>query len=185
MIGDAVSAATSILLIALFAAILRCQFYTRQEFLRQRSPLGLLRQYRLFSPVPVRTDIHLVVRDFDHDGTSKRCRELRMTPLRRWTDLLWNPSKRRWLPLRALMSEVISARVELEDCRAAVEVSTAYLVLLGIVSAEPAAADICARQFLLIERFGHEPEDDPVVLFCSAIHRLDRPVGAFARRTVG
>ena len=178
MIAIVVGAVTSVPLIALFAVALRYQFYSRAEFLRQRTPLGLVRQYRLFSPAPVRTDFHLLVRDYDTEGVPRPCREVPMTPLRHWTHALWNPQKRRWLPLRTLLIELAAAGATLEDCPVAIELTTPYLVLLGVASAEPADADVHARQFLVVERFGHEPEEAPAVVFCSAVHRLERAAAA-------
>lgn len=174
MTGIVIGAVTSTALVVLFVATVRYQFYTAEQASRRRAPLGLIRQYRLFSPRPIRTDIHLVVRDFGRDGVPRPCREIPIIRLRRWTNALWNPWKRRWLPLRALARQLTALSGELDDCSAAVELSAPYLVLLGLVAAEP-AADVWARQFLLIERFGFEPEHDPAVLFCSAVHRLDRP----------
>lgn len=172
--GIVISAVTSTALIVLFVATVRYQFYTAAQAARRRAPLALTRQYRLFSPKPIRTDIHLVVRDFGPDGVPRPCRELPIIRLRHWTNALWNPWKRRWLPLMTVMTQLTTVSTELEDSRTAVELSTPYLVLLGIISAQP-ADDVWARQFLLVERFGYQPEHDPVVLFCSAVHRLDRP----------
>ncbi|MBX3285232.1 MAG: hypothetical protein KF703_07810 [Actinobacteria bacterium] len=161
-------------MVALFAANLRYQFYDRTARRQRSALLGLRSQYRMFSPIPGRTDLHLVVRDYDRDGAPRPCREVPTTPLRRWTHALWNPWKRRWLPLRPLVVELIGIGAALEGHPAAIELTTPYLVLLGVVSAEPADGDVRARQFLVVHSFGHEPEEPPAVLFCSAVHRLDR-----------
>jgi len=176
--GIVVSAVTSAALVALFAVTLRYQFYSHAQFLRRRTPLGLLRQYRLFAPAPVRTDFHLVVRDYDCNGVPRPCREIPMTPLRQWRQALWYPEKRRWLPLRPLLVELTAVGATLEDCPVAIELTTPYLVLLGVVSAEPADPDVRARQFLIVECFGHEPEEAPAVIFCSAVHRLEHTATA-------
>lgn len=174
MIGLVVSAVTSVGLIALFAANLRYQFHDRAELRRRSTLLGLRRQYRLFAPIPGRSDFHLVVCDYDGDGAPRPCREIPLTPVRHWAQALWNPQKRRWLPLRPLLVELVRVGAALEDRPAAIEVATPYLVVLGVVAAEPADGGVRARQFLIVECFGHEPEEPPRVLFCSAVHRLER-----------
>ncbi|MEZ5139253.1 MAG: hypothetical protein R2711_10960 [Acidimicrobiales bacterium] len=174
MIGTAVSAITSAGLVALFVLSLRYQLHDRAELARRPSRLLLLRQYRLFAPIPGRSDLHLVVRDHGVDGAPRPCREVPMVPLRHWSQVLWNPQKRRWLPVRPLLVDLVRAGAALEDRPIAIELTTPYLVLLGVVGAEPAADDVRARQFLIVERYGHEPEEAPRVLFCSAVHRLER-----------
>ena len=180
MIGIVVTVVTSVGLLALFALNLRYQLYGRAELRRRPKLLGLRSQYRLFSPIPGRSDLHLVVRDHDVDGAPRPCREVPMMPRRHWSQVLWNPQKRRWLPVRPLLVDLVRFGAALEDRPVAIELTTPYLVLLGVVSAEPADDDVRARQFLIVERYGHEPEESPRVLFCSAVHRLERPA-AMAR----
>jgi len=169
-----VSVITSAPLVALFLLAVRYQFYTAQQ-LRQRRPppLVLRRQIRLFSPKPIRTDVHLIARDVRPDGVPTPCREIPIIQLRHWTHVLWNPGKRRSLPLLSIMPDLTAISTELGEERAAVVLTRPYLILLGIVSSQ-AAADARACQYLLVERFGYEPEFDAQVLFCSAVHRLDR-----------
>lgn len=179
-LGLIVSALSSAALVALFAASVRHQFHTAGALALRRPPrLRLLRQYRLFAPKPQRSDLHLLVRDVAADGTPGPCRQIPLTPLRRPRHLLWNPDKRRWLPLVPMQMEFAAVSTVLGDDRAAVQLSTPYLILLDLVSTG-AGRDVAARQFLLVERFGHTPERDPVVVFCSAVHRLD---GAAERRS--
>lgn len=180
MMADVVSVATGATLVVLFVAAVRYQFHDPRYIARHKTPLGLIIQYRLFSPAPVRADVHLLVRDFDLDGSPRPCREVGITPIRRARHVVWHPEKRQWLPLRAMMLELAATTTDLSDIPAAVQLSVPYLVLLGLVS-EPADEQTSARQFLLIERFGTEPDNDPMVVFCSAIHRLDRP-GQHAER---
>ena len=173
-IGILVSVITSAALVVLFLLSVRYQFYTAQQLLQWPAPpLKLLRQFRLFSPKPIRTDVHLIARDFRQDGVPTSCREIPVIKVRHWTHALWNPGKRRSVPLMAMMVEMTAISTELGEERAAVLVATQYLILLSIVSS-PAAADAQARQYLLVESFGYEPDCDAQVLFCLAVHRLDR-----------
>ena len=175
LLGITVSAVTSAALVVLFVASVRYQFRSAEELrLRRPPPLKLLRHYRLFAPRPTRTDMHLVVRDFGPDGAPRRCKQIPVIHLRRWTDALWSPNKRRWLALMPMMVEMSAISTILGDDRPAVQLSTPYLALLGVVAAEPGIG-VSARQFLFVERFGREPEHDTAVVFCSAVHRLDRP----------
>jgi hypothetical protein len=167
-----VGAVCGVALAALFVASVRIQFFDAADLHRHRSPLGLLRQYRLFSPAPVRADIHLLVRDLDQLGRALPVREVTSIRLRRPVDTLWNPRRRRWLPWRAAMLELAAFTTDLADDRAAVQVAPAYLAVLGVATAEPAEG-AAACQFLFVERFGTDPARSPVVLFCSAVHRLE------------
>jgi hypothetical protein len=72
-----------------------------------------------------------------------------------------------------MMVEMTAISTTLGEERTAVVLATPYLILLGIVSSH-AAADARALQYLLVESFGYEPDSDAQVLFCSAVHRLDR-----------
>jgi len=85
---------------------------------------------------------------------------------------VWNPQKRVWLPLRAAFLELAAIATDVADEPVAVLACRPYLVLLDLASGAPADGAV-ARQFLLVERFGSEPDDDPIVVFCSAVHRLD------------
>jgi hypothetical protein len=173
-IGILVGVITSAPLVALFLLSVRYQFYTVQQVRQRRAPpLVLWRQIRLFAPKPIQTDFHLIVRDVRQDGVPTPCREIPLIQTRRWTHALWNPGKRRSLPLLAILPDLTAISTELGEDRAAVVLTRPYLILLGIVSAH-AAADARACQYLLVERFGYEPEFDTQVLFCSAVHRLDR-----------
>lgn len=181
-LGLVVSALSSAALVVLFAASARHQFHTVGALaLRRRPPLKLLRQYRLFAPRPQRSDLHLLVRDVAADGTPGPCRQIPLTPLRRWRHLLWNPDKRRWLPLVPMHMELATASTVLGNDRAAVQLSTPYLILLDLVCTGT-GPEVAARQFLLVERFGHAPARDPVVVFCSAVHRVDRAAEARTAR---
>lgn len=182
-IGILVSVATSGALVALFLLSVRFQFYSVAELQQRRtSPLGLLGTFRLFAPKPVRADVHLVARDFGPDGIPTACREIPIIERRHWTHALWNPGKRRSLPLTTIMIETTAVSTMLGDERAAVVLAPPYLILLGIASSH-AAADALAVQYLLVERFGYEPDADAQVLFCSAVHRLDRSEAGSDRRS--
>lgn len=161
-------------LVVLFLLSVRYQFYTAQQ-LREwpAPPLKLLRHFRLFSPKPIRTDVHLIARDFRQNGAPMPCREIPLIEVRHWTHALWNPGKRRSLPLMTIMVELTAIGTALGEDRAAAVLSTPYLILLGVVSSH-APTDAWGRQFLLVESFGFERELDTQVLFCSAVHRLDR-----------
>jgi len=173
-IGILVSGATSGALVVLFLLSVRFQFYSASQLLQRRAPpLKLLGTFRLFAPKPVRTDVHLIARDFRQGGVPTPCREIPIIETRNWTHALWNPGKRRSLPLTTIMVEMTAVSTELGEERAAVVLATPYLILLGIVSSQ-AAADARACQYLLVESFGYEPDSDAQVLFCSAVHRLDR-----------
>lgn len=181
-IGILVSGVTSGALVVLFLLSVRFQFYSAPQLLQRRAPpLGLLGTFRLFAPKPVRTDVHLIARDVRQDGVPAPCREIPIIEMRHWTHALWNPGKRRSLPLTTIMIEITAISTELGEERAAAVLATPYLILLGIVTSQ-AAADAQASQYLLVERFGYEPEFDAQVLFCSAVHRLDRPEVGSARR---
>ena len=184
-IGILVSVITSAPLVALFLLAVRYQFYTAEQ-LRQRPapPLTLRRQIRLFAPKPIRVDFHLIVRDFRQDGVPTSCREIPIIQMRHWMHALWNPGKRRSLPLLSIMPDLTAVSTELGEDRAAVVLSRPYLILLGVVSSQ-APADARASQYFVLERCGYEPEFDAQVLFCSAVHRLDRSeVGSDRRRSL-
>jgi hypothetical protein len=170
-VSTAVTILTSALLAALFAAAVRFQFTPLTGLHQRRSVLNLQYHYHLFAPRPVRDDLHLVVRDFDADGTPRPCREVPLTILRRVRDAWWNPNKRRFLPLRSMNRTLSRCCTDLADLPAAAELSLPYLDLLAFVSALPADGAY-ARQFVLVACFGTEPELDAEVLFCSAVHRL-------------
>ena len=173
-IGILVSVVTSAPLVVLFLLSVRYQFYTAQQLLQRRaSPLRLLGTFRLFAPKPVRTDVHLIARDFREEGVPTPCREILIIETREWTHALWNPGKRRSLPLTTIMVETTAISTTLGEELTAVVLATPYLILLGIVSSH-AAVDARACQYLLVESFGYEPDSDAQVLFCSAVHRLDR-----------
>jgi hypothetical protein len=184
-IGMLVSVATSGALVVLFLLSVRFQFYSMPQLLRRRAPrLGVLGTFRLFAPRPVRTDIHLIARDCRPDGVPSSCREIPIIERRDWTHAVWNPGKRRSLPLLTLMLDVTAISTTLGEDRAAVVLSAPYLILLGMVSSR-AAADAQATQYLLVERFGYEAEADTQVLFCSAVHRLDRSEIVSTSRSLG
>jgi hypothetical protein len=173
-IGILVSIVTSGALVVLFLLSVRFQFYSASQLLQRRAPpLRLLGTFRLFAPKPVRTDVHLIARDFRQDGVPTSCREIPIIEVRHWTHALLNPGKRRSLPLTTIMVEMTAISTTLGEERTAVVLATPYLILLGIVSSH-AAADARALQYLLVESFGYEPDSDAQVLFCSAVHRLDR-----------
>jgi hypothetical protein len=173
-IGILVSVATSAALVVLFVLSVRFQFYSASQLLQRRAPpLRLLGTFRLFAPKPVRTDVHLIARDFRQDGVSTPAREIPIIQERHWTHALWNPGKRRSLPLTTIMLEMTAISTLLGAERTALVLTIPYLILLGIVSSH-AAADARACQYLLVESFGYEPDSDAQVLFCSAVHRLDR-----------
>jgi hypothetical protein len=152
----------------------RFQFFSASQLLQRRAPpLKLLGTFRLFAPKPVRTDVHLIARDFREDGVPTPCREIPIIQTRDWTHALWNPGKRRSFPLTTIMVEMTAISTTLGEERTAVVLAIPYLILLGIVSSH-AAADARACQYLLVETFGYEPDADAQVLFCSAVHRLDR-----------
>ncbi len=183
-IGVLVSAVTSGALVVLFLLSVRFQFYSASQLLQRRAPpLRLLGTFRLFAPKPVRTDVHVIARDFRQDGVPTPCREIPIIEARHWTHALWNPGKRRSLPLMTIMVEITAVSTMLGEDRAAVVLSTPYLILLGIVSSH-AAPDAWAHQFLLVESFGYEPDADAQVLFCSAVHRLDRSEVGSDRRSL-
>jgi hypothetical protein len=173
-IGILVSVVTSGALVVLFLQSVRFQFYSAPQLLQRRAPpLGLLGTFRLFAPKPVRTDVHLIARDFGRDGVPTPCREIPIIEERHWTHALWNPGKRRSLPLLTIMIEMTAISTTLGEGRAAVVLSLPYLITLGVVSSH-ATVEARALQYLLVERFGYEPDADAQVLFCSAVHRLNR-----------
>ncbi len=174
-IGILVSVITSAPLIALFLLAVRYQFYSKEQVPHWAATrLQLVRRIRLFSPNPARSDVHLIAREFGRDGVPTSCREVPMIQARHWTHTFWNPTRRRSLSLLTLLPDVTAISTRLGEDRAAIVLTTPYLILLGIVSSQ-AAADARACQFLLVERFGYEPDSDAEVVFCSAVHRLDRP----------
>lgn len=173
--------ATWVALGGLFALLARYQFIDAAELRHHRNPLGLLTHFRLFSPNPVRNDLHLLVREFGADGRPRPLRELAVTQLRLPRDVVWHPNKREWLPLRRIARELEALGSELGDQSPALAVSSPYLVLLGFVSRH-AAPDAAALQFVLVERYGFDAEDHTTVRFCSAIHRRDAPTRAEPRR---
>lgn len=172
-IGILVSVATSAALVALFLQTVRFQLYSASQLLQlPASPFRLLGTFRLFAPKPVRTDVHLIMRDFQ-DGAPSPCREIPTIEARHWTHALWNPGKRRSLPLLTLMIETTAVSTRLGKERTAVVLAIPYLILLGIASSH-ATAEARAVQYLLVEGFGYEPDAAAQVLFCSAVHRLDQ-----------
>lgn len=177
VIGILVSVVTSGALVVLFLLSVRFQFYTASQMLKRPAPpLNVLGTFRLFAPKPVRTDVHLIARDFRQDGAPTACREIPIIQERHWTHALWNPGRRRSMPMTTFMVDLTAVSTMLGDERTAVFLSTPYLILLGIAAAH-AAADAQAHQYLLVETFGYEPDAEAHVLFCSAVHRLDPSVG--------
>ncbi len=183
-IGILVSVVTSAALVVLFVFAARFQFYSAAQLRQRRAPpFRLLNTFRLFAPKPVRTDVHLIARDFSQDGVPSSCREIPLIEERHWTHALWNPGKRRSLPLMTIMIEMTAVSTMLGEDRTPVVLATPYLILLGIVSSH-AGADARACQYLLVESFGYQPDSAAHVLFCSAVHRLDpSDVGRDRRRS--
>jgi len=174
MIRAALSLVTSVGLLVLFLITLRVQFRSIQEMSLVRGRRILLCHFHLFAPRPPRHDYHVLIRDFDAAGAPGPCREVLLMNRRHWTNVLWNPGKRVWLPIGGLVLGVTRVSTKLTDAREAVELSTPYLMLLDIACAQP-VGPAWARQFFLVEHNGHNPELNGFVVFASAIHRLDRP----------
>lgn len=124
-----------------------------------------------FAPVPMIDDLHVLYRDRSADGALTPWLELdpdRAPALRP----VWNPGLR----VSRAMSDLCSAILR----RAAAPVAPGrllllqapYLLVLGRVSAKPAAPHAQSRQFLIARSRGHRGEASPDVLFVSTFHRL-------------
>ena len=138
---------------------------------KQRDLFSLIPIWTFFAPRPGITDFNVVYRDRSPDGAYSRWCELEPlapVPFRAF----WNPRKR----MRKGLTDVCNSllRVAARKVGSRMYVQLPYLMLLNSVSAAPATVPGARRQFAIVRSFGYTPLREPVVLFVSALHELDR-----------
>ena len=140
-----------------------------------RDICSLLPIWTFFAPNPGRTDLYLVYRDRDAEGSVSSWRQVRSTERRSWLSL-WSPQRRIQKGIVDLAGNFTKGVVY--EARQSVSkqqvVSFPYLLLLNYVCGKPVDFRARTRQFALAKTNGHGTEDEPEVIFLSAFHTIDQ-----------
>ena len=138
--------------------------------IRRLDPLYLIPEYSFFAPTPATGDFSVLYRDRDGDGEMGDWHELPLGGTRSILNALWNPDRRTRKATFDVCTDL--AKYILADAPLEVQVSVPYLVLLNHVSTLPRLEQGDATQFLIMMSHGVEAEEEPEVMYLSAIHGL-------------
>ncbi|HMK16858.1 MAG TPA: hypothetical protein VK492_01555 [Chitinophagaceae bacterium] len=139
-----------------------------------RDIFSLVPLWTFFAPNPGRTDLYLLYRDRDSDGTISNWREIRSSFRNTWFV--------QWSPLRRIQKGIVDLApnftidkiVELKQPVTKRHVlGFPYLLLLNYVCSKPADFSAEMRQFAIARTDGHGTEDSPDVIFLSAFHKIE------------
>lgn len=130
----------------------------------------LLPAWTFFAPRPGTSDVNLLYRDRLVDGSTT---PWRATSFRDpgWIRFLWNPYRRRQKCLFDMYQSLGMFAAEVKSVERIV-LHGGYIALLNFVSSLPRNPLHISTQFLLAHTPGALRENEPQILFISAVHRL-------------
>ena len=137
---------------------------------------SLIPIWTFFAPNPGRTDIYLLYRDRDEEGSISDWREIKTSFRNAWFA--------QWSPLRRIQKGIVDVAYTLHaekitESRQSISkrnvVGFPYLLLLHYVCTKPFDFSARARQFAIARTNGHGTEDETDVIFLSAFHQLPHP----------
>ena len=144
--------------------------------LRQLDVFGLIPHWSFFAPRPSQSDFYLLYRDQLSDGALTEWTEVKIIEPRRWSCMLWNPSRREKKVLFDAVNGLFRDAYQFDAYRAnaqALQLSLSYLLLLKYISDLSHYQASLATQFLLMVSQGKTPEEKkPIPLFLSQLHQL-------------
>jgi hypothetical protein len=131
--------------------------------------------WTFFAPNPGRTDLHLLYRDGQADGSIGTWNEILHRRRRRFR-AIWNPGKREDKVLRDCSQVLRRTATALPDQRLLM-LTVPYLIFLNVVCSAPASSKAVVRQFALVEetRTGNQAPEPIFVSSFHEIHGHDEP----------
>jgi len=138
--------------------------------------------WRFFAPDPGVHDHHLLMRDHLPDGSCTGWRQINHVEERRWSHALWHANRRAEKSVFDLTAELLrfiakhrTADRPLGHVDPVVQLSVPYLTLLAHVTAQEHAAGAAGTQFLIAISGGYEEDEEPAMVFLSAVHPIAVP----------
>ena len=162
-----------VVLIVLFAAWFLISLVSLvpswRNHIRRYDRLTLIPEWKFFAPNPGQWDYYLVYRDQLPDGNVTDWTEVAVDAPRAWWNVIWNPAKR---GNKALTDCVVLLAKHLAAQDPAIEASVPYLTLLNHISSFPRLGGTEYTQFALIQFHARGSQEEPELLFSSALHSL-------------
>lgn len=140
-------------------------------WLKSHDSFALIPTWTFFAPNPGTTDTRILWRERLLDGSVSQWHEVE-PPTGGFLRAIWNPSKRVRKALTDV-GQILTRRASQQPDNRLLLVSMPFLMLLHYVSSLPASPLVEARQFVIVQTFGcDEDENEPRIMLVSNWHAL-------------
>ncbi|WP_229713320.1 hypothetical protein [Streptomyces fuscichromogenes] len=148
--------------------------------LQRKDTLSLLPNWRFFAPTPAMYDYHLLYRTLGQDSSTSPWRELEAITGRRFTQIVWFPTRRQEKAVFDVCSEILRHVDKGFEFVVNVPAYRALLAYIGTHVEADRASGVKGFQFTLVRGAGYDTTEEPKTLFISPYV----PMGSFVRETV-
>src|SRR5688500_6202278 len=133
--------------------------------------VGILPDWTLFAPTPVRSDYRLLYRDMSAEGTLSSWKEIKFrnhSVLRS----VWHPERRIQKGLNVSVASLVRRTIAAGKFEKRRLLEVPYILILNFVEKQPRDFRAMKRQFIITQTDGVGTDGNPRIIFLSVFHVL-------------